>query len=89
MNLPGIAKNPVLCFSQTGQRHIREGMGCEDVCVTLDRDDFRFFGLADGQSGKELCRMGGEAVLHVIADYIQEKGIQNLIQFCMGGFFYE
>lgn len=48
----------IVCFHQTGTHHIQEGSDCEDVSVVIEQADFRFWGLADGQSEKEYCKTG-------------------------------
>lgn len=69
-----------LCFSQTGRSHLEDGLACEDVTFTAQTAGFRFFGLADGQSGKRFCTVGGLTVLKAIAQYIAEKTMPALIK---------
>lgn len=73
-------KRSVLCFSQTGRFHLRDGAESEDVTVTLEKPGLLFYGLADGQSGKRLCRAGGEAALRSIARFIEEKGARDFVR---------
>ena len=70
----------IVCFHQTGTHHIQEGSDCEDVSVVIEQVDFRFWGLADGQSEKEYCKIGGKTTLHAVADYLQKKGLHSLVQ---------
>lgn len=69
---------PVNCFSQTGQHHIADKLPCEDVYITRYEGPFHFFGLADGQSGKRFCAIGGKEILAAIAQYIKDKTIPQL-----------
>jgi serine/threonine protein phosphatase PrpC len=80
MNMNSIDKEQtdVLCFSQTGKSHMEDGLACEDVSFTAQTANFLFFGLADGQSGKRFCTVGGRAVLKAIAQYIADKTIRLL-----------
>jgi len=68
----------IVCFHQTGTHHIQEGSDCEDVSVVIEQADFRFWGLADGQSEKEYCKTGGRAVLYAVAAHLQKKGLHTL-----------
>ncbi|MCD8005942.1 MAG: protein phosphatase 2C domain-containing protein [Oscillospiraceae bacterium] len=68
-------------FTQTGFAHMKENRECEDVCAISEQNNMLFYGLADGQSGKKYCRIGGEAVLSEIARYIAERGVQCLSQY--------
>lgn len=70
----------VACFHQTGQCHIREGIDCEDVSVIVEKGAYRFYGLADGQSGKRYCKLGGEAVLNAVSLYLEKKGVHSIWQ---------
>ena len=70
----------IVCFHQTGTHHIQEGSDCEDVSVVIEQADFRFWGLADGQSEKEYCKTGGRAVLYAVAAHLQKKGLHTLAQ---------
>lgn len=81
MNIFRNEQTSVLCFSETGQRHLNEGSDCDDVFYTVENSDLRFFGLADGQSGKRLCRIGGLVVLKAIARYLSDKKLEALIQY--------
>jgi len=72
---------PVKCFSQTGKYHIAENLSCEDVYFTLDEGSFHFYGLADGQSGKCFCAVGGREALIAIAQYIKGRTIPHLIHY--------
>lgn len=71
----------VLCFTQIGQCHIQDKMECEDVCVTVENQRFQFLGLADGQSGKKYCKLGAKAALTAIAQYVENKTVQNLMKY--------
>lgn len=69
---------PVNCFSQTGQQHIADNLPCEDICITVCEESFHFYGLADGQSGKRFCVVGGKEVLTAIAQYLKSRTISQL-----------
>lgn len=64
----------------TGSIHNENHEPMEDVVCKRKTDDMFFWGLADGQSGKEHCVLGGRAVLGAIVEYISEKGITSLSQ---------
>lgn len=64
----------VNCFSKTGRYHT----SCEDVYLSLDEGKFQLYGLADGQSSKRLCTVGGRAALEAVAQYIKEKSLTHL-----------
>lgn len=81
MDLPVDGESAALCFSKTGQYHASEGMECEDTWVCVEKQGFRFYGLADGQSGKRYCKLGGETVLRAIAQFIEQKTVQAMIQY--------
>ena len=72
---------PVKCFSQTGQYHIADKLPCEDVYITRYEGPFRFYGLADGQSGKRFCAVGGQIVLTAIAQFVKDKTISHLCHY--------
>jgi len=72
--------NNVACIHQTGQCHICEGIDCEDVSVIVEKGAYRFYGLADGQSGKQYCKIGGEAVLNAVSLYLEKKGLHAICQ---------
>ena len=72
---------PVKCFSQTGQYHIADKLPCEDVYTTRYEGPFHFYGLADGQSGKRFCAVGGQTVLTAIAQYVKDKTISHLCSY--------
>ena len=72
---------PVYFFSQTGQHHIADKLPCEDVYTTRYEDPFHFYGLADGQSGKRFCAVGGQTVLTAIAKYVKDKTILHLCSY--------
>lgn len=72
---------PVNCFSQTGQHHIADKLPCEDVYITRYDGTFHFYGLADGQSRKRFCAVGGQKVLTAIAQYVKDKTIPHLCHY--------
>lgn len=78
MNISDKDCYPVNCFSQTGQHHIAENLPCEDVYITEYEGSFHFYGLADGQSGKRFCAVGGQEVLSTIAQYVKDRTIPQL-----------
>lgn len=68
-------------FQQAGQAHIQMRTGCEDVSLIVERTGFLFYGLADGQSGQRFGAMGGRACLEMLADYIQQQGVEWIINY--------
>lgn len=69
----------VNCFSQRGQHHVLNNSACEDVYITVNEESFQIYGLADGQSNKRFCAVGGKTVLNSIAEYIKSRSLQELI----------
>lgn len=70
----------VYCFQKKGQHHIEENTECEDVFLIFANEKWGFWGLADGQSNKSHCKDGARAVLTVVSNFIEEKGINYLFQ---------
>lgn len=66
--------------TKTGQQHEQENTACEDVCVSVETEQLRFYALADGQSGKSYCREGAQAVLHALAAYIRRTTVAALLR---------
>lgn len=64
--------------TKVGIQHIREGKDSDDIVVIIEKSNFCFYGLADGQSGKKHSKTGGREVLNAIAEYLEEKGINQL-----------
>lgn len=81
MNKSNYGCYPVKCFSKTGQHHIADKLPCEDVYITRYDDTFHFYGLADGQSRKRFCAVGGQKVLTAIAQYVKDKAIPHLCHY--------
>lgn len=61
-----------------GENHNRNKEEIEDVVYKRKTEKVTFWGMADGQSRKKYCKLGGEAVLKDLADYIENKGIGHL-----------
>ncbi|MEG1991104.1 MAG: protein phosphatase 2C domain-containing protein [Christensenella sp.] len=68
----------VTCLIQPGKRHLSQAIECEDTTFFIETPTLRYYGLADGQSGKQYCKIGGESVLKSIASYIKGKGLTQL-----------
>ena len=81
MNITDNGCYPAFCFSQTGQHHIADRLPCEDVYITSYEGSFHFYGLADGQTGKRFCAVGGQKVLTAIAQYVEDKTIPHLCHY--------
>jgi len=64
----------VTCLQKTGTQHDN----CEDVVYLRETEKMRFFGVADGQSGKLFCSVGANAILNKVADYIEKHGVTKL-----------
>ncbi len=67
--------------SVTGNNNKKRHEACEDVTYIQKTSEIRFYGLADGQTGKEYCRIGGKEVLKAIGWLIVNKGITRLMQY--------
>ncbi len=65
----------------TGRGHLRQAGVCEDVLYSEITDNFCYYGVADGQSGKSFCRLGGREALIATASCLREKGISALSQY--------
>jgi len=61
-----------------GQKHLAENEACEDIDYVRTSRDYLFAGLADGQSGKKHCVLGGKLSLSVVADYFEYNEIPDL-----------
>lgn len=74
-------KNNSLACSVTGMRNKERDAECEDIIYINETTRIKFYGLADGQSGKKYCRDGGREVLDAIFRYVVCKGISQMIQY--------
>ena len=80
--------NFIKCFDErsancsiTGKRNLERRAGCEDT-IYIDRTpQIKFFGLADGQTGKRYCCEGGKEVLGAIFQFVADKGITQMSQY--------
>ncbi len=63
----------------TGQRNERSNRESEDTIKIDRKGEILFYGLADGQSGKEYSKEGGNKVLEVVFNFIAETGISKII----------
>lgn len=62
-----------------GTRNLDKGNENEDVVFIDESSDLLFYGLADGQSGKNHCRKGGVETLKTVFQYLRQEGIDCLI----------
>lgn len=69
------------CYRQTGRGHRHSRGECEDTILTIEKQKFRFYGLADGQGGKGYGASGGKACLQVLANYIQNQGVEQVMNY--------
>ena len=67
--------------SISGIRNQKQNKACEDVILIDETPTIRFYGLADGQSGKMYCREGGMACLKRLFRYLSERGIPGIRQY--------
>lgn len=61
-----------------GINHRKNQEEIEDVVYKRKMGKQLFWGIADGQSNKRYCVIGGKAILEGLYDYIEEKGIEYL-----------
>lgn len=78
MNKTIISQSDYSCI--TGRTNLENGRDCEDITLIDQVDSIRFYGLADGQSGKCYCREGADDVLKAVFKYISDKGIRRMSQ---------
>lgn len=71
-------KTSISYAQRTGRRHLQEGAPCEDVIHVQETQSCRFYGVADGQSGKSHCIEGGQRYLRYLAGYMKKRGIASL-----------
>ena len=67
--------------SVIGQNNKERAAECEDVIYIDKASGINFFGLADGQTGKEHCCDGGKEVLSSVFRFIIKKGISQMINY--------
>lgn len=70
-----------MVYSAAGQDHADKCAKCEDITYLAETSEFRFYGLADGQSGKLRCRQGGKAVLAAVFRFVESTGIAQLTRY--------
>ena len=81
MNCAKYIKQRSTVYSVAGRGHTGKGIECEDITYLAETPKIRFFGLADGQSGKRCCREGGRAVLAAVFQFVASADITQLIQY--------
>ena len=55
-----------------GRGHPSKENACEDVILIKETDSFIFLGLADGQSAKKYCVLGGRRVLQAVSNFFYD-----------------
>lgn len=73
--------NTSTLLSVPGCRNRERKAKCEDTALFEETGTLKFFGLADGQTGKAHCREGGLEALRAVFRYIAEKGITQMMQY--------
>lgn len=68
-------------YISVGAYHESREECCQDTVLCKEDSDIMFYGIADGQSGKEYCNIGGEEVLKCIYQYIKKKAIEEIVQY--------
>lgn len=68
-------------YVSAGTYHESRDECCQDTVLCKEEADTLFYGIADGQSGKVYCNIGGEEVLKSIYQYIKKKAIEEIIQY--------
>lgn len=68
-------------YVSAGAYHESREECCQDTVLCKEDADILFYGIADGQSGKVYCNIGGEEVLKCIYQYIKKKAIEGIIQY--------
>ena len=89
MNIYKYEEQSMAC-SITGSNNKKRHMESEDVIYIQRTSEICFYGLADGQTGKKYCSVGGKEVLKAIYRFVVDKGISRLKQYeCLDELQYE
>ena len=70
-----------VAYSTIGKNNMERDAECEDVIFIDETPEIKFWGLADGQTGKKYCREGGKEVLEAVFHFISDKGITQMSQY--------
>lgn len=70
-----------VAYSKIGKNNLKRNSECEDVIYVEETSEMKFWGLADGQSGKKCCRKGGKEVLKAVFRFVADKGITQMTQY--------
>lgn len=70
-----------VAYSTIGKNNMERDAECEDVIFIDETPEIKFWGLADGQTGKKYCREGGKEVLETVFHFISDKGITQMSQY--------
>lgn len=81
MNFVNCIDELSVACSVTGKSNLARDLECEDVIYIDGTPEIRFWGLADGQTGKRYCREGGKEVLKAVFRFIASKGITQMTQY--------
>lgn len=68
-------------YVSVGAYHESRDECCQDTVLCKEESDILYYGIADGQSGKLYCNIGGEEVLKSIYQYIKKKAIEEIIRY--------
>lgn len=68
-------------YRQQGRFHRKNAEPCQDSLRITEEEEFRFYGLADGQTGAEASGEGGYAALQETEDWIREMGVKGLREY--------
>lgn len=68
-------------YVSAGTYHETRNECSQDTVLCKKDSDILFYGIADGQSGREYSNIGGEEVLKCIYHYIKKKTIEGLVQY--------
>ncbi len=81
MDITTSKKENSSAISITGEFNKERDEECEDVMHIDEISGIKFFGLADGQTGKKHCRIGGNKVLDAVFRLVADIGITQMAQY--------
>lgn len=81
MNFVNCIDELSIAYSVTGKSNLARDLECEDVVYIDGTPEIKFWGLADGQTGKRYCREGGKEVLKALFRFVVSKGITQMTQY--------
>lgn len=81
MDITTSMKENSSAISITGEFNKERDEECEDVMHIDEISGIKLYGLADGQTGKKHCRIGGNKVLDAVFRFVADIGITQMAQY--------